>query len=227
MNESVVHLDSLYKSYALAGDHEVPVLKGLTMQVNRGEFVGIMGASGSGKSTLLNILGLLDQPTAGSYRLDGVETSTLNDDELADMRSRQIGFVFQNFNLFSHLTIEQNIEVPMIYAGIPAVRRRERSEELAKRLGLGHRLGHRPNELSGGERQRIAIARALANDPAFILADEPTGNLDEKTGFEVMGIFRELRERGVTQVMVTHNPEYSDRFDRVFYLRDGRQEDSL
>ncbi len=221
MSESVVKLSGLHKSYFLAGNQEVPVLKGLDIEIFSGEFVGIMGASGSGKSTLLNILGLLDLPTQGSYQLNGKHTEKLSDDQLAETRNEKIGFIFQSFNLFPHLSVEENIEVPMVYAGLPHSKRRERAIELAGKVGLAHRLGHKPNELSGGEKQRIAIARALSNEPAFLLADEPTGNLDESTSIEIMKMFHELHDSGVTIVMVTHNPEYVDEFDRLIRLRDG------
>ena len=219
--ESVVHLQQLEKTYYL-GKLEVPVLKGIDLRVGQGEFVGIMGASGSGKSTMLNILGLLDRPTGGQYFLDDHETSKLSDNRLAELRNHKIGFIFQSFNLFSHLTVEQNIAVSMVYAEVPKRERRRRAAEYADKVGLGHRLTHRPSELSGGERQRIAIARALANEPSFLLADEPTGNLDEKTSEEIMEMFHGLNKKGVTVVMVTHNPEYEEVFDRVIHLRDGK-----
>lgn len=218
----IIKLDGLVKTYyreSLA----VPVLKSVDVSILEGEFVGIMGASGSGKTTMLNILGLLDVPTGGKYFLDGEEVEHFSDDHLARLRNRKIGYIFQSFNLSPHLSIEQNIEVPMIYAEIPRRLRKERAAELADRVRLGHRLGHRPTELSGGECQRTAIARALANSPAYVLADEPTGNLDEKTADEIMALFHELhREHNVTIVMVTHNPELEGQFDRVIHLRDGR-----
>lgn len=222
MSEPVVKLVDLHKSYYLAGNKEVPVLKGINMEVHKGEFVGIMGASGSGKSTLLNILGLLDLPTMGNYLLRGIHTESFSDDQLAEKRNEAIGFIFQNFNLFPHLTVSENIEVPMVYAEMPKKDRQALAQELAEKVGLGHRLTHKPNELSGGERQRIAIARSLANSPSFLLADEPTGNLDEKTAVEIMDMFHDLHKSGVTIVMVTHNPEYASEFDRLIRLRDGR-----
>lgn len=223
----VVELKNLHKSYYLADHQEVAVLKGLDIKVEEGEFVGIVGQSGSGKSTLLNILGLLDLPTQGSYLLNGVHTEVFTDDQLAETRNRSIGFIFQSFNLFNHLTIEENLEVPLIYAEVPAKERARRTVSLLKEVGLGHRLGHKPTELSGGEMQRVAIARALANKPAFLLADEPTGNLDEDTSREIISMFRELHESGTTIVMVTHNLEYESLFDRVIKLRDGRVVDFL
>ena len=222
MADDIVRLRGIRKTY-VTGDLQVPVLKGIDAEVARGEFVGFIGTSGSGKSTLLNILGMLDVPTAGEYLLEGVDVSALDDVEQSTIRNRKIGFIFQSFNLFPHLTIEQNIEVPMIYARVPGRVRRARALELAKRVGLGHRLGHRPTQLSGGECQRVAIARSLGNTPAFILADEPTGNLDEKTSDEIMELFHQLnREQGVTIVMVTHNPALGPHYDKIIRLRDGR-----
>ena len=224
--DEIVRLIDIRKTY-VTGELQVPVLKGINATVTRGEFVGFIGTSGSGKSTLLNILGMLDVPTSGQYYLEETEVSRLSDVEQAAIRNRKIGFIFQSFNLFSHLTIEQNIEVPMVYARIPGRIRRARALELAKRVGLGHRLGHRPPQLSGGECQRIAIARALSNQPAFILADEPTGNLDEKTSDEIMKLFHELnRGQGVTIVMVTHNPLLAPHYDKIIRLRDGRIENT-
>ena len=224
--DEIVRLIDIRKTY-VTGELQVPVLKGINATVTRGEFVGFIGTSGSGKSTLLNILGMLDVPTSGQYYLEETEVSRLSDVEQAAIRNRKIGFIFQSFNLFSHLTIEQNIEVPMVYARIPGRIRRARALELAKRVGLGHRLGHRPTQLSGGECQRIALARALSNQPAFILADEPTGNLDEKTSDEIMKLFHELnRGQGVTIVMVTHNPLLAPHYDKIIRLRDGRIENT-
>ena len=224
--DEIVRLIDIRKTY-VTGELQVPVLKGINATVTRGEFVGFIGTSGSGKSTLLNILGMLDVPTSGQYYLEETEVSRLSDVEQAAIRNRKIGFIFQSFNLFSHLTIEQNIEVPMVYARIPGRIRRARALELAQRVGLGHRLGHRPTQLSGGECQRIAIARALSNQPAFILADEPTGNLDEKTSDEIMKLFHELnRGQGVTIVMVTHNPLLAPHYDKIIRLRDGRIENT-
>jgi len=222
----IVRLVDIRKTY-FAGDLQVPVLKGIDATVRRGEFVGFIGTSGSGKSTLLNILGMLDVPTGGEYYLEETEVGRLSDVEQATIRNRKIGFIFQSFNLFSHLSVEQNIEVPMVYARVPKKVRCKRSLDLAERVGLGHRLGHRPTQLSGGECQRTAIARALANNPAFILADEPTGNLDEKTSDEIMKLFHELnRRQGVTIVMVTHNPALGPHYDKIIRLRDGRIDDT-
>jgi putative ABC transport system ATP-binding protein len=220
--KDVVRLEDIKKTYHL-GAVDVPVLKGIDAVIKKGDFVGIMGASGSGKSTLLNILGLLDIPTGGKYYLDGAEVEHLSDDNLAELRNASIGFIFQSFNLFPHLTVEQNIEVPMVYGKVNRIERRERAKTLAEKVGLGHRLGHRPTELSGGECQRIAIARSLGNNPAFLLADEPTGNLDEKTSDEIIKLFHELHSnQNVTIVMVTHNPALENDFDRVIFLRDGK-----
>lgn len=222
----VVRLDDIRKTYHLPAI-DVPVLKGVNLAVWPGEFVGIMGTSGSGKSTLLNILGLLDLPSSGTYLLDAQEVQTYSDAELAVIRNRKIGFIFQSFNLFPHLTVEQNIEVPMVYANMSRKERRERARQLGERVRLGHRLKHRPNELSGGECQRIAVARALSNSPSFLLADEPTGNLDEKTSDQVMEFFHELnRDSNMTIVMVTHNPALEDTFHRVIRLRDGQVVDN-
>ena len=226
-SSDIVRLVDIRKTY-ITGELQVPVLKGINATVCRGEFVGFIGTSGSGKSTLLNILGILDVPTGGQYYLEDIEVSQFSDVEQATIRNLKIGFIFQSFNLFPHLTVEQNIEVPMLYARVPGRIRSKRALALAKRVGLGHRLGHRPTQLSGGECQRIAIARALSNNPAFILADEPTGNLDEKTSNEIMKLFHELnREQGVTIVMVTHNPSLGPHYDKIIRLRDGRIDNTL
>jgi len=223
---SVVRMKNLSKSYRM-GEGDLLVLKGLDICINEGEFVGIMGASGSGKSTLLNILGLLDVPSTGSYELRDREVGGLSDDELAELRNSYIGFIFQSFNLFPHLTVRQNIEVPLVYAGIPRRDRMRICQEKAEKVRLGHRLEHRPTQLSGGECQRVAIARALGNNPSFLLADEPTGNLDEKTGNEIMAIFKDLhRNHNTTIIMVTHNPELVHYFDRIISLKDGRVENA-
>jgi putative ABC transport system ATP-binding protein len=219
--ETIVSLQHIFKTY-YAGGNPVPVLKDVNLNVGRGEFLGILGTSGSGKSTMLNILGMLDVPTSGVYQLEEVQVDLLTDSELATIRNRKIGFIFQGFNLFPHLTIEQNVEIPMLYGRVDRKERRKRARELIERVGLGHRFGHRPNQLSGGECQRVAIARALSNYPSFLLADEPTGNLDEKTGLEIMKLFHELNDSGVTIIMVTHNPDLDEHFDQIVHLRDGR-----
>lgn len=199
----------------------MPVLHGIDLQVNKGEFVSIMGPSGSGKSTFMNILGCLDRPTTGSYRLNGDEVATLSDDELAFVRNKQIGFVFQSFNLLTKLTALENVALPMIYAGMDKKSRNERAAALLSSVGLGDRMDHLPSELSGGQRQRVAIARALANNPAIIMADEPTGNLDSKSTIDVMNIFRGLYDEGRTIILVTHEPEIATYASRNVVLRDG------
>jgi len=197
-------------------------LADVSLTVNRGEFVAIMGPSGSGKSTLMNVLGCLDRPTSGAYVLDGREVSTLGRGELATVRNRTIGFVFQNFNLLSRTSALENVELPLVYAGIPRDERRRRAREALERVGLGTRLGHRPSQLSGGQQQRVAIARAIVNRPKIIFADEPTGNLDTKTSIEVMHLFRELWDEGLTLVFVTHEPDVALYASRVLVVRDGR-----
>lgn len=220
MPEEALHLQDIRKTY-VNGELRVPVLKGVDMHIDKGEFIGIMGSSGAGKSTMLNILGLLDKPTSGSYRLNGQDVAKLSDKELTTLRNIRIGFVFQSFNLFPHLTVQENIEVPMLYSEVPYAKRHRIAKELAERVRLSHRLDHRPTQLSGGECQRVAIARSLVNNPTFILADEPTGNLDEKTGNEILDVFHELHRNGTTIIMVTHNPSYEGICDRVIWLRNG------
>ena len=219
--QPIVELDNVHKFYTLGGK-QLHVLKGVNMSVGRGEYVAIMGPSGSGKSTLLNLLGLLDVVDSGDYRLAGDDVGRLNDHDLARRRNSNIGFVFQSFNLFPQLDVVGNIEVPMVYGRRPLRQRRERARELAETVGLGHRLHHRPRHLSGGEMQRTAIARALANEPPLLLADEPTGNLDEATGNEIMELFDRLVAGGQTMILVTHNPSYRDRVQRVMRMRDGQ-----
>jgi putative ABC transport system ATP-binding protein len=220
-NDRVVDVRDLHKTYYI-GSKPVPVLKGVTLSAKRGEYIGIMGPSGSGKSTLLNLLGLLDLADTGDYVLAGQSIGGLPEHRLARLRNSHVGFVFQAFNLFQQLTVEQNIEVPMAYARRPRRERRKRARQLAERVGLGHRLDHRPRQISGGEMQRVSIARALANDPPLLLADEPTGNLDEGTGAEVLRIFDELIASGKTILFVTHNPSYRTRVHRVLDMKDGR-----
>ena len=220
MNQSVIDIQGITKTY-VNGKLSVPVLHGIDLQVNKGEFVSIMGPSGSGKSTFMNILGCLDRPTTGSYRLNGDEVATLSDDELAFVRNKQIGFVFQSFNLLTKLTALENVALPMIYAGMDKKSRNERAAVLLSSVGLGDRMDHLPSELSGGQRQRVAIARALANNPAIIMADEPTGNLDSKSTIDVMNIFRGLYDEGRTIILVTHEPEIATYASRNVVLRDG------
>jgi hypothetical protein len=220
MNQTVIDIQGITKTY-VNGKLSVPVLHGIDLQVNKGEFVSIMGPSGSGKSTFMNILGCLDRPTTGSYRLNGDEVATLSDDELAFVRNKQIGFVFQSFNLLTKLTAVENVALPMIYAGMDKKTRNERAAALLASVGLGDRMDHLPSELSGGQRQRVAIARALANNPAIIMADEPTGNLDSKSTIDVMNIFRGLYDEGRTIILVTHEPEIATYASRNVVLRDG------
>lgn len=216
----VIEIRDIAKVYRM-GDVDVHALRGATLRVYPGEMVSIMGPSGSGKSTLMNIIGCLDQATSGQYLLDGVDVNGLSDDQLAAVRSRKIGFVFQSFNLLPRTTALQNVELPLIYAG--GKDRRMRAIRALERVGLGERLHHRPNELSGGQQQRVAIARALINNPAIILADEPTGNLDSKSGAEIMAIFQELNDRnGITVVFVTHEPDIAEHTKRIIRLMDGQ-----
>ncbi|MDU6866719.1 MULTISPECIES: ABC transporter ATP-binding protein [Veillonella] len=220
MNQTVIDIQGITKTY-VNGKLSVPVLHGIDLVVNKGDFVSIMGPSGSGKSTFMNILGCLDRPTTGSYRLNGDEVATLSDDELAYVRNKQIGFVFQSFNLLTKLTALENVALPMIYAGVNKKMRIERATQLLQSVGLGERMDHLPSELSGGQRQRVAIARALANNPAIIMADEPTGNLDSKSTIDVMNIFRGLHDEGRTILLVTHEPDIATYASRNVVLKDG------
>ena len=220
MNQTVIDIQGITKTY-VNGKLSVPVLHGIDLVVNKGEFVSIMGPSGSGKSTFMNVLGCLDRPTTGSYRLNGDEVATLSDDELAYVRNKQIGFVFQSFNLLTKLTALENVALPMIYAGVNKKMRIERATQLLQSVGLGERMDHLPSELSGGQRQRVAIARALANNPAIIMADEPTGNLDSKSTIDVMNIFRGLHDEGRTILLVTHEPDIATYASRNVVLKDG------
>jgi putative ABC transport system ATP-binding protein len=221
MSETVVQAEGLEKTYLLGGI-EIPVLFEVNMSIKKKDFVAIMGSSGSGKSTLLNLIGCLDRPTSGKIFIDGIETSGLSDNELAKIRGKKIGFVFQNFNLISRLNTLRNVELPMIYQEVPKTERIQRAKHLLNQVGLESRLQHRPSELSGGERQRIAIARALANDPAIILADEPTGNLDTRTSKQIMDIFRNLHDQGRTLIIVTHDPLIGAFADRIIKIVDGK-----
>ncbi|NLT76875.1 MAG: ABC transporter ATP-binding protein [Planctomycetes bacterium] len=214
-------MEDLCKSYQL-GATELRVLREINLAINSGEYVAIMGPSGSGKSTLLNMIGCLDRPTSGDYRLGGQSVSVLDDDDLSMIRGARIGFVFQSFNLIAQLNVVENIEIPMYYQGYSEHESAERAEELATMVGLGERLRHRPSELSGGQQQRVAIARALANDPLIILADEPTGNLDSSSGAEILMILDRLREEGKTLIVVTHDEHIATRAERVIRLFDGR-----
>ncbi|WP_289088695.1 ABC transporter ATP-binding protein [uncultured Veillonella sp.] len=220
MKKEVIVIKDIKKTY-VNGKLQVPVLHGINLTIYEGEFTSIMGPSGSGKSTFMNILGCLDRPTSGSYRLDGEEVADLSDDELAYVRNKRIGFVFQSFNLLPKLTAQENVALPMIYAGVSKTERNARAAELLTSLGLGERLDHLPSELSGGQRQRVAIARALANNPSIIMADEPTGNLDSKSSIDVMNIFTRLYEEGRTIILVTHEPDIATYASRNVVLRDG------
>jgi putative ABC transport system ATP-binding protein len=213
----------VHRHYVM-GKNVVKALNGVSMQVRRGDYLSIMGRSGSGKSTMLNILGALDRPTSGEYRVGGRDVSGLDDNALSDVRGREIGFIFQSFNLIPQLTVLENLEVPLFYQGRVGRESRAKAEYLADRVGLGKRLEHRPLELSGGQQQRVAIARALMNDPLFLLADEATGNLDSNTEREILDLFDDLRPDGVTIVVVTHNPKVAERSDHTLWLKDGQVE---
>ena len=226
MSDSVIEARGLTKIYKM-GDVEVHALRGLSMQVERGEVISIMGPSGSGKSTLMNIIGCLDRPTAGEYMLDGESVAQLNDDQLATIRNRKVGFVFQSFNLLPRATALANVELPLRYAGASR-NRRERAREALEKVGLADRVYHRPNELSGGQQQRVAIARALINEPAIIMADEPTGNLDSTSGHEIMELLLSLnREQGTTLIIVTHDPDVAANSQRIVRIRDGVVEEGV
>lgn len=220
MSESIIHLDGIHKSYFM-GKQAVPVLKGITMDIFRNDYVALMGPSGSGKSTLMNILGCLDSPTMGTYVLNGQDVSKMEDDDLATVRNKEIGFVFQQFNLLPRLTAAENVALPLVYAGLAKKQRNEMALEVLNRVGLADRSHHKPNELSGGQCQRVAIARALVNNPTLILADEPTGNLDSKTSVEIMAIFDKIQASGNTVVLVTHEEDIANHAHRIIRLRDG------
>lgn len=220
--EALIQVRDLVKVYSL-GEVEVQALRGISLSIDRGEFVAIMGASGSGKSTFMNILGFLDQPTSGQYLLEGINGENLSRDELAEIRNRKIGFVFQGFNLLSRTAAIENVELPLIYAGASASKRKELAEKALSAVGLKGREHHHPSQLSGGEQQRVAIARALVNQPSILLADEPTGNLDTKTSEEIMAIFQRLNhEMGITIIMITHEPDIASFAKRVIVFRDGK-----
>ena len=218
----LIRMRGIYKRFNVGQENELEILHGIDLDVNEGEFVSIVGASGSGKSTLMNLIGALDRPTEGSYWLDGTVIEDADDRELSAIRNRKIGFVFQNFNLIGRTNALRNVELPMLYAGVPQKKRTERAQMLLDMVGMADRMTHQPNELSGGQKQRVAIARAMANDPAIILADEPTGALDSKTGRMVMDLFHQLnREQGKTIVLITHNRELAMETQRVLTMRDG------
>jgi len=217
----IIQIQGLHKEYNM-GKVKVPALKGVDLEVPAGQFVAIMGPSGSGKSTLMNILGCLDRPTKGTYLLDGSDVSRKSDNELADIRNKFIGFIFQTFNLLSRTNALANVELPLVYRGMPAAERRKRAVRALESVGLADRMTHKPNEMSGGEQQRVAIARAIAGDPKVILADEPTGNLDTRSGEEVMSIFQDLHQDGITLILVTHDPDIARHAERIISVRDGK-----
>ena len=219
--DSVIEITGLTRHFLL-GDELVEALRGVDLTIQRGEYVAIVGPSGSGKSTLMNLLGCLDTPTSGRYLLDGIEVQSLNDDELAENRNRKIGFVFQSFNLLPRASAVDNVALPMLYAGTNRTARKQAAIAALQRVGLGDRLFHRPDQLSGGQRQRVAIARALVNRPAVLLADEPTGNLDQRTGTEIIALFERLHQEGVTVILVTHDHSLAERTDRQIVIVDGK-----
>jgi putative ABC transport system ATP-binding protein len=222
--ENIIELKSIVKTYDMGGAEQVHALRGVSVNISKNEYVAIMGPSGSGKSTLMNIIGCLDTPTAGQYLFNGINVSEMNDNELAKIRNREIGFVFQTFNLLARSDSLHNVELPLIYAGVPSAERKRRATETLQHVQLGDRIHHKPNELSGGQRQRVAVARALVTKPSIILADEPTGNLDSKTGEEIMILFEELHSQGNTIILVTHEPEIAEHANRTIRLRDGHIE---
>jgi putative ABC transport system ATP-binding protein len=220
---ALIETRDLWKTYVM-GEEQIHALRGVSIQIDRGEYVAIMGPSGSGKSTLMNLIGCLDTPSRGDYLLNGKMVSEMNDNELARIRNQEIGFVFQTFNLLPRASALQNVELPLVYAGVPAKDRQARAREALERVELGSRMSHRPNELSGGQRQRVAIARALVNKPSILLADEPTGNLDSKTGQEIMALFARLHDAGNTIVLVTHEADVAAFAHRTISVRDGQVE---
>jgi putative ABC transport system ATP-binding protein len=220
MSENVIEVRNIIRDFKL-GSETVHVLKGIDLEIKKGDYIAFMGPSGSGKSTLMNLLGCLDTPTAGSYKLNGTDVSSLSDDQLAEIRNTEIGFVFQTFNLLPRTTALDNVALPMIYAGKSKKDRKARAEEVLTSVGLADRMDHQPNQLSGGQRQRVAVGRALVNNPSIILADEPTGNLDSKTGVEIMALFDKIHADGNTVILVTHEEEIAEHAHRVIRLRDG------
>ncbi len=223
---ALIETVDLWKTYVM-GTEEIHALRGVSIEIERGEYVAVMGPSGSGKSTLMNLIGCLDTPTRGSYLLNGKQVSQMNDNELARIRNEEIGFVFQTFNLLPRATALRNVELPLVYAGVPSKDREARARGALDKVELTSRMGHRPNELSGGQRQRVAIARALVNDPSILLADEPTGNLDSKTGQEIMALFDRLHRAGNTIILVTHEADVAAFAHRAIYLRDGQVENDV
>jgi putative ABC transport system ATP-binding protein len=225
-DEIVIRTNDLWKTYKM-GDQEIHAVAGIQITIRRGEYVAIMGPSGSGKSTLMNLIGCLDSPTRGEYYINGSLVSGMNDDQLAAIRNREIGFVFQTFNLLPRAGALHNVELPLIYSGVPAAERKERARVALQRVDLGQRMQHKPNEMSGGQRQRVAVARALVNEPSIVLADEPTGNLDTATGNEIMALFERLWEQGHTIVLVTHEHDIAEHARRVIHMRDGKVEKDI
>ena len=219
--QELIKIEKINKIHYL-GENALHVLQDIDLDIKLGEFTAIIGPSGSGKSTLMNILGCLDRPTSGKYYLHGEDVSDLTDDQLAEVRNKRIGFVFQSFNLLPRISAQENVALPLIYAGVDTKERMERAADLLNLVGLGERMHHKPNDLSGGQRQRVAIARALINNPSIIMADEPTGNLDSKSSVEIMAIFRELNAKDKTVILVTHDPEIAEQAKRVITVRDGR-----
>jgi putative ABC transport system ATP-binding protein len=217
---TIISIKDLRKTYVMGAD-TINALKSVTLDIKKNEYVALMGPSGSGKSTLMNLLGCLDSPSSGSYVLNGTDVSEMTDAELAEVRNKEIGFVFQTFNLLPRMSSLENVALPLVYAGMKKEKRIEKAEEAMRAVGLGERMHHKPNELSGGQRQRVAIARALVNNPAIILADEPTGNLDTKTSIEIMGIFEQIHKAGNTVILVTHEPDIAQHAHRIVRLRDG------
>jgi len=222
----LIETQDLWKTYVM-GSEEIHALSGVTLTIERGEYVAIMGPSGSGKSTLMNLIGCLDTPSKGSYLLNAKQVSQMNDDELARIRNEEIGFVFQTFNLLPRATALHNVELPLVYAGMPSAERQKQARGALEKVELGDRMMHRPNQLSGGQRQRVAIARALVNNPSILLADEPTGNLDSKTGVEIMALFERLHQAGNTIVLVTHEADIAAHAHRVLHIRDGKISDDV
>ena len=226
MPDKIIEIKGLKREFAV-GSEIVKALKGVDVSVMKNEYLAMMGPSGSGKSTLMNLLGCLDTPTAGAYSLNGTNVSSLKDDDLAEIRNKEIGFIFQTFNLLPRLTALENVSLPLVYAGYNSEDRKIKAQVVLEKVGLGDRMDHRPNQLSGGQRQRVAVARALVNDPSIILADEPTGNLDSKTSLDIMRLFEEIHEMGNTLIVVTHEEEVASHAHRILRLRDGMVESDL
>ena len=226
MPDKIIEIKGLKREFAV-GSEIVKALKGVDVSVMKNEYLAMMGPSGSGKSTLMNLLGCLDTPTAGAYNLNGTNVSSLKDDDLAEIRNKEIGFIFQTFNLLPRLTALENVSLPLVYAGYNSEDRKIKAQDVLEKVGLGDRMDHRPNQLSGGQRQRVAVARALVNDPSIILADEPTGNLDSKTSLDIMSLFEEIHEMGNTLIVVTHEEEVASHAHRILRLRDGLVESDL